>query len=82
MLTDRKAITNHYIPEIHENVKSKVKNSMQQGLLYFLLTTNGWTSRANHSYVTHTAHYLDETGNFVVMLYILVRSQQSTQLKM
>jgi len=28
----------------------------------FSLTTGGWTSRANHSYITHTIHYIDESG--------------------
>ena len=60
VLLDRKTITNHYMPEIHEKVKRSMKKTMQQGLTYFSLTTDAWTSRANHSYVTHTVHYIDE----------------------
>ena len=48
------------MPEIHEKVKSKMTEAMQRGLTYFSLTTDAWTSRANHSYVTHTVHYIDE----------------------
>jgi len=59
VLPDRKTITNHYIPAMHEN-ESKVTKSMQQDLVYFLLTTDAWTSRANHSHVTHTVHYIGE----------------------
>ena len=33
---------------------------MQQGLTYFSLTKDALTSRASHSYVTHTVHYIDE----------------------
>ena len=25
------------------------------------MTTDGWTSQANHSYVIHTVHYIDES---------------------
>jgi len=59
-LLDRKIITNHCMPEIHEKVKYKMTETMQRGLTYFSLTTDAWTSRANHSYVTHTVHYIDE----------------------
>jgi len=36
---------------------------MARGLKKFSLTTDGWTSWANHSYITHTVHYIDEAWN-------------------
>ena len=60
VLPDKKPINNHYMPEIHEKVKKRMTVAMQKGLTYFSLTTDAWTSRANHSYVTHTVHYIDQ----------------------
>ena len=36
---------------------------MKYGLKYFSLTTDGWTSCANHSYIAHTVHYIDDKWN-------------------
>ena len=64
VLPDRKAITQHYIPEIFEHMKANVIQAMKQGVVYFSLTTDAWTFRANHSYSMHTVHYIDELWNF------------------
>ena len=38
--------------------------AIKWGLKYFFMTTNGWTSRVNHSYVyIHTVHYTDKLQN-------------------
>ena len=63
VLPDRKAITNHYIPEMYECEKRKIMNAMEHGLEYCALTTDGWTSHATQSYVTHTVHYINKTWN-------------------
>ena len=60
VLPDRKTITQHYMPEIYEQVKSNVTEAMKRDLVYFSLTTDAWTSRANHSYITHTVHHINE----------------------
>ena len=31
---------------------------MAQGVEYYAVTTDAWTSRATQSYVTHTVHYI------------------------
>ena len=36
---------------------------MKQGVVYFSFTIDAWTSRVNHSYITHTAHYIDKLWN-------------------
>ena len=54
VLPDGKTITQHYMPEIHEQVKSSVTEAMKRGLVYFSLTTDTWMFRANHSYIMHT----------------------------
>ena len=48
------------MPEIYDQVKSNVTKAMKRGLVYFFLTTDTWTSRVNHSYITHTVHYINE----------------------
>ena len=63
VLPDRKAITHNYMPEMYAQVKTNVTTAMKRGLVYFSLTTDAWTSRANHSYITHTVHYIDELWN-------------------
>ena len=48
------------MPEIYEQVKTKVNEAIKWGLLCFSLTTDAWTSKANHSCITHTVHYINE----------------------
>ena len=48
VLPDRKAITNHYIPEMYECEKRKIMNAMEHGLEYCALTTDGWTPGENN----------------------------------
>ena len=63
VLPDRKTFCQHYIPEMYEDERTKIVKAMEHGLKYFPLTSDGWTSRANHSYITHTVHYIDELWN-------------------
>ena len=44
-------------------MKTKIAKAMEHGLKYFSLTSDGWTSHANHSYIMHTVHYIDELWN-------------------
>ena len=61
ILPDRKTITQRYMPEMYQKEKAKITKAMEEGLLFFSITTDGWTSRANHSYITHTIHYINES---------------------
>ena len=63
VLPDRKTFTQHYLPELYESERTRIANAMKYGLKYFSLTTDGWTSRANHSYIAHTVHYIDDKWN-------------------
>ena len=56
---DRKAITNHYLPDLYVKQKERIAREMGQAS-YFAVTTNGWTSRANESYLSLTVHYIDK----------------------
>jgi len=44
----------NYIPEMYEKERLIVTVAMKWGLKYFSMTTNGWTSRANHNYTYFT----------------------------
>jgi len=57
---DRTTIARHYMPELYEREKEKVVSAMASGLQHFAITTDGWSSRANHSYVSLTVHYINE----------------------
>jgi len=63
VVPDRKTFSQNYIPEIYQSEKARIAAAMARGLKNFSLTTDGWTSRANHSYITHTIHYIDELWN-------------------
>ena len=63
VVPDRKTFSQNYIPEIYQSEKARIAAAMARGLKNFSLTTDGWTSRANHSYITHTVHYIDELWN-------------------
>jgi len=60
MVPDRKTFSQNYIPEIYLSEKARIAAAMALGLKNFSLTTDEWTSHANHSYITHTVHYIDE----------------------
>ena len=59
---DRKTITQHYI-RMYEHERTKIMNAMAQGVEYYTLTTDAWTSCATESYVTHTVHYNNKMWN-------------------
>ena len=56
---DRKAITNRYLPDLYVQQKERISKEMAQAS-YFAVTTDGWTSRANEWYLSHTDHYIDK----------------------
>jgi len=68
MIPDRKTFSQNYIPEIYQSEKSKDCCINGTWSKMFSLTTDGWTSWANHSYITHTVHYIDEAWNLQSLL--------------
>ena len=63
IVPDRKTFSQNYIPEMYQCEKTRIVGTMKHGLKNFSLTTDGWTSRANHSYISRIVHYIDEMWN-------------------
>ena len=63
MLPDRKHLCNIIYPSWTKCERTSIANTMKCGLKYFSLTTDGWTSHDNHSYIAHTVHYTDDKCN-------------------
>ena len=57
---DRKALSTHYMVELYQREKSKVADQISRGMSHFAITTDAWTSRANHSYISCTVHYITD----------------------
>lgn len=55
----RSHLTTNVLPAMYENVKAKVIEDLSNAEL-IALTTDGWTSRATQSYMTITAHYIND----------------------
>ena len=56
---DRKTIATNYMPKMYDKEKGKVKAKVAE-VKSFALTTDIWTSRANHSYTGLTIHYISK----------------------
>ena len=57
------------MPDMYEREKEKIMDAMGKGVHWFAMTTDGWKSRANHSYVTHTVYYIDGSWTFCSHLH-------------
>ncbi|XP_046542896.1 E3 SUMO-protein ligase ZBED1-like [Haliotis rubra] len=58
-IPSRTHFTNYVIPEMYKKVKSSVMESIARASS-MAVTTDGWTSRSTESYITITAHYVNE----------------------
>ena len=56
---DRTTFARNYLPALYEQEKLKVKKAISSELQYFSVTTDGWTSRANYSYISLTVQKLE-----------------------
>ena len=56
---NRKLFTDKEIPLLYEKVRHEIAKSLSNAKRV-AITVDGWTSRATDSYVTVTAHYIDE----------------------
>ena len=72
---DETTIARHYIPLLYEREKAKVTSAMASGLQLFAIASDGWSSRANHSYVSLTVHYISEQWE---TSYHLLETAEST----
>ena len=62
-LPDQTTFSRHYLPYLYQKQKALVFEQMASGLKYFALTTNCWTSRAQHSFMSLTVHYISAEWN-------------------
>ena len=60
---DRTTFSRHYLPSLYQKQKALVFEQMASGLKYFALTTDCWTSRAQHSFMSLTVHYISAEWN-------------------
>ena len=64
----RKTIATKYLPQIYEAEHAKIKKNVSKASS-FALTTDLWTSWANHAYTGVTIHYVND--NFELKHYLL-----------
>ena len=54
----RKTVSSTLLPQLYATIKERVKEEIKS-TDSVCITTDGWSSRANESYLSVTAHYLD-----------------------
>ena len=64
-------LTHEIEKQLYEKEKVKVKKAISSELQCFAITTDGWTSRANCSYISLTVHYINKNWE---MCYHLLES--------
>ncbi|XP_051990723.1 E3 SUMO-protein ligase ZBED1-like isoform X2 [Xyrauchen texanus] len=64
VIPTRKHITEVAVPRMYEEVKQEVKTSLASAERV-ALTCDGWTSRATESYITITAHHINENWELI-----------------
>jgi len=57
---DRKTISTSYMPRVYRSKRQSIHEELQNTCKKFSFTTDMWTSRATHSYVSFTPHYIKE----------------------
>ena len=72
---DRTTFARNYLPALYEQEKLKVKKAISSELQYFSVTTDGWTSRANYSYISLTVHYINK--NWELCYHLLETAETS-----
>ncbi|XP_022827208.1 zinc finger BED domain-containing protein 1-like [Spodoptera litura] len=58
-LPSRKTLTKNLMPTVHNDLKDVIKKKVQ-AVPALSLSTDGWTSRNNDSYIAVVAHFIDE----------------------
>ena len=56
---DRTTFSQHYLPELYTKEREKICKQTSDGLQWYAVTCDGWSSRANHSYLSVTLHYIN-----------------------
>lgn len=65
---DRKTLAVKYLPQMFEAEKARIKSNIE-GIKHYSCTTDLWTSRAQHAYISLTIHYLD--NDFTLKSHLL-----------
>ena len=65
---DRKTISTHYMPELYEKGKEKIQQHLD-GVKWYAITTDMWTSRAKQAFSAITVHYV--TNEFKLQSHLL-----------
>ena len=60
---DQITFSRHYLPSLYHKQKAIVIEKMASGLKHFAITTDCWTSRAQHSFMSLTVHYISAKWN-------------------
>lgn len=58
IIPSRKTVSNSLLPQMYEMVVQRVKDKLKN-VTAVCLTTDGWTSRNNESFLAVTAHFID-----------------------
>ena len=61
-IPSRTHIASTIMPRLYSIVRQRIEGSLSKARMV-ALTTDGWTSRATESYITITAHYVDDLVN-------------------
>ena len=56
---DRTTLARHYMPDLYKEQRGKITTALSSELMYFAFTSDGWSSRANHNYISFTVHYIN-----------------------
>lgn len=70
------------VPKLYKETKTRIEEQLKEAD-YIAITTDGWTSRATHSYLTITAHYITaiwQMANHVLQTRAVYESHTSEHL--
>ena len=56
---DRTTFSRHYLPELYTKEREKICKQTSDCLQWYAVTCDGWSSKANHSYLSVTLHYIN-----------------------
>ena len=61
---DQTTFSRNYLPSLYQKGKAKVSEQIKSELKFFALTTDCWTLRAQHSFMSLTVYYICDQWNF------------------
>eukprot|EP00102_Acyrthosiphon_pisum_P007844 XP_003243557.2 PREDICTED: zinc finger BED domain-containing protein 1-like [Acyrthosiphon pisum] len=70
IIPSRKTVSNSLLPQMYETVVQNVKRQLEN-VSAICLTTDGWTSITNQSFVAVTAHFIDPKKDYEISTVLL-----------